>query len=176
VKTRLLSAGLVAALFLAAQAGAGGDDWKTFTWEAGKCSALLPGTPKAQKQSTKLPDGSVLDIYMQLVDKGNRAYILSYLDIAALKAANEDAIQKALDNGRDQAAANLGGKVVSDMKRKLETFPGREIHIDAPGLGLYRARMYVVRGRLYQIVVLGPRDVALSKESTRYLDSLKLTK
>jgi hypothetical protein len=176
MKTRLLAAGLVAALLLTAAARAGGDEWKTFTWEAGKCSALLPGTPKAQKQTTKLPDGSPLDIYMQMVDKGNRAYILSYLDSPGLAAATDDVIQKALDNGRDQAAKNLGGTVVKDMQRKLDKFPGREIHIDAPGLGLYRARMYVVRGRLYQIVVLGPRDVALSKESTRYLDSLKLTK
>src|SRR5262249_39144714 len=151
VKIRLLTAGLVAALLLTAEAGAGGDDWKTFTWDAGKCTALMPGAPKPQKQTTKLPDGSMLDIYMQLVDKGNRAYILSYLDAPALAAATDDVIQKALDNGRDQAAKNLGGKVVSDKQIKLETFPGREIHIDAGALGLYRARMFVVRGRLYQI-------------------------
>jgi hypothetical protein len=176
VKSRFIGAGVVAALLLTAQAGARQDVWMTFTWEAGKCSALLPGTPKLEKKTTTLPDGGTLDIYIQLVDKGNRAYILSYLDAPALASAADDVIQKALDNGRDQAAANLGGKVVSDTKRKLGTYPGREIHIEAPGLGLYRARMYLVRGRLYQIVVLGPRDVALSKESTSYLDSFKLTK
>jgi hypothetical protein len=176
VKSRLLGAGLIAALLLAAQADAEPDEWKTFTWEMGKCSVLLPGVPKLQRQTTKLPDGSSLDIYMQLVDKGNRAYILSYLDAPALAAASEEAIQKALDNGRDQAAANLRGKVVGDLKCKLGQFPGRELLIEVPQFGLYNARMYLVRGRLYQIVVLGPHEVAVSLESTRYLESFKLTK
>ncbi len=176
MKIRLLATALAAALVLALTAQAGGDDWKVFTWEAGKCEQLLPGTPRPQKQTTKLIDGSTLDIYMQLVDKGNRAYILSYLDVPALAGAKEKDIQTALDNGRDQAAAKLNGKVVSDMKRNLGTYPGREIHIEVPNLGLYRARMYIVQGRLYQSVVLGPRDVVLGAMSDRYLDSFKLLK
>ena len=45
-----------------------------------------------------------------------------------------------------------------------------------PDKGLSRVKAFVVDDKLCTVGILAPREAALSKESERYLDSLKLSK
>ena len=48
--------------------------------------------------------------------------------------------------------------------------------MEAPAVGFYRARLYLVGQRLYQVVVAGPREDIQGQDADRYLNSLKLKK
>jgi hypothetical protein len=66
--------------------------------------------------------------------------------------------------------------LISEKTVKLGDSPGREIHIETPTAGTYRARLYLVERRLYQVVVLAPKEVATSEASDWFLESFQLTK
>jgi hypothetical protein len=167
MKTRFALLGLFACL-LAATARAGDPaDLKEFTSKEGGFTIMMPGTPKEMKVSGQT---------MFLIDQGTKGYLVSYLDNAALGNAAADVVKKSLENGRDAAVASFKGKLLSTKEVKLGDYPGLEFQIEAPKLGIYRSRIYQVKDRLYQVVVMGPTDAATSKLADRFLDSFKLTK
>jgi hypothetical protein len=136
----------------------------------------LPGEPERRKIRTKSASGVELEQHSFVVGIKTTAYLISYQDDANLVNAGARVIARALDNARDVTVAILKGKLKAEKSIKFAGYPGREIQIETPKLGIYRARVYVVGKRLYQVVVLGPEKFALSRESSRYLDSFKLTK
>jgi hypothetical protein len=163
----------VAAVSLALPAAVSAQpDWKEYTWKAGGCSVLLPGAPTEQTRQV----GGGQTVHLLSAEVGKVAYVLSYAETPKLAKATAEDIEKAFAHARDQAVTQFKGKVIGEAERKLNGHPGREILIEAPGLGVYRVRLYLVGPRLYQVIVLGPREVALGKESDRYLDSFRLTK
>jgi hypothetical protein len=88
-----------------------------------------------------------------------------------------DLPEQLLDDSREGALDNLGGKLVSEKEIKLGKHAGREILIEvAKQDRLFRVRVYLVENRLYQTVVFGPPKFVKSKEAERYLDSFKLLK
>jgi len=42
------------------------------------------------------------------------------------------------------------------------------------GRQLFRARVYLIEQRLYQVVVFGTKEAATSKDADKFLDSFKL--
>jgi hypothetical protein len=164
--TPLLFAGLLAAVSEAAQT-----EWKEFVWREGRCSILMPGEPR----ELKIPTGGVGDTFIRMVEKGNNAWAVTYLDVPGMDKAPKDVITQALVNGRDGAAKSTNGKLLSDRDIKLGEHPGKEFELELPGGMLrYRSRVYIVSGRLYQMVVTGPRDVVQGREADRFLESFKL--
>ena len=149
--------------------------WKTFTSKEGRFSVLLPGEPKETKQNIGSADKMVIQT-QYLIEQGNLGYLVSFQDTPGLEKPEMHA--KVLDNGRDGAVKNLNGKLLSETKLTLDKkYIGLECLIDVPKFkGLYRLRMFIVGDRLYQLVVLGPKEVVTSKESDQYLDSFQLTK
>jgi hypothetical protein len=141
--------------------------FETFTPKSGGFTVLLPGTPKEQTNRNGM--------HLYVVDKGKSAYLASYLDVPALAKADEETQKKALVNGRKAAETNLKGKLVSEKSITLDKkYPGLEYLIDTPR-GYYRSRTYLVKGRLYQVVVVAPQEEATSKATDELLDSFKLS-
>ena len=84
-------------------------------------------------------------------------------------------LRKVFDSSRDGAVANLEGKLVSESDIKLGDYPGREIRIGVEdGKQVFRARVYLVDRRLYQVVVFGSKEAATSKQADKFFDSFKL--
>jgi hypothetical protein len=83
-------------------------------------------------------------------------------------------LKQIFDSSRDGAVGNLEGNLASEKDIKLGKHPGREIQIVAGGKRLFRARVYLVDQRLYQVVVFGTKEAATSKEADKFLDSFKL--
>lgn len=149
-------------------------DWKEFTSKEGLFRVLMPGTPKQHTAEAESDFGKGV-LHMNTAQADRTLYGAHYLDYPAeIKKAP---IQKVLDASRDGALANLEGKLVSEKDIKLDKYPGREVQIEvAEGKRLFRARVYLVEQRMYQVVVFGTKAAATSKEADKFIDSFTLTK
>jgi hypothetical protein len=147
-------------------------DWKEFASQEGRFKVLMPGTPKQGKAETESDFGKGV-LHMNTVQAGRTMYGANYCDFPA--KIKKVPIKQVLDSSRDGAVANLEGKLVSEKDIKLDKRPGREVQIEvAGGKPLFRARVYLVEQRLYQVVVFGTKEAATSKKADKFLDSFKL--
>jgi hypothetical protein len=161
----------VAILVTALQAG-DSPEWKEFASKDGRFKVLMPGTPKQEQAETESDFGKGI-LHMNALQEGKTMYGANYCDFPA--EIKKVPLKKLFDASRDGAVANLEGKRAGEKDIKLGEYPGREILIDvAGGKRLFRARVYLVDQRLYQVVVFGTRQAATSKEADRFLDSFKL--
>lgn len=152
---------------LAAPASAG--EMKEYVWKEGQCAILLPGEPQVKKNSLQ-------------VIAGEGIYLVHYLDRELGKKGpltekdKAESAEEALGKTRDELVKSLGGKLLGESKVKLGEHPGRELLIDAKALGLYRVRLYLAGPRVYQVVLVGPRELVRSKAGDRYFESFRLVK
>jgi hypothetical protein len=146
----------------------------TFTSKEGGFSVLMPGKPTEKVTTAKDPAGRDVETTLFIVDLKTVAYLASYTERPDLATVTADGKNAALENGRDAVVKGLNGKLLTDKRITLGNNPGREFQIEVPNLGVYRSRTYLVGGRFYQVVVMGPQDVATSKAADQFLDSFKL--
>jgi hypothetical protein len=147
-------------------------EWKEFTSKEGHFKVVMPGTPKQQQFDTESDFGKGV-LHMNSVQAGKTIYGANYCDFPA--EIRKAPIKKVYDSSRDGAVANLEGKLVGEKEITLGKYPGREIQIEvAGGKQLFRARVFLVEQRLFQVVVMGTKEAAISKEADKFLDSFKL--
>lgn len=132
--------------------------WKEFSSDAGGFTVLMPGTPTGSTQELetdlgKVPQGR----FMLFTDTA--VYIINYSDLPV--SSDDPAIVRgALDAGRDTALAEQPGtKLLGEKEVVLDGQTGREwlFHNDS---ALLMVRAYFVKGRLYQVMIGAPHDVA----------------
>ena len=146
--------------------------WKEFASQKGRFKVLMPGTPKQEQAETESDFGKGV-LHMNTAQAGKTMYGANYCDFPA--KIKKVPLKQVLDSSRDGAVANLEGNLASEKDMKLGKHPGREIRIGvAGGKRLFRARVYLVEQRLYQVVVFGTKKAATSKEADKFLDSFKL--
>jgi hypothetical protein len=152
------------------------DKWETYSSKGGKYSVSLPGKPTESDKPIDSAAGEIT-IHMALLSPNNDlAYLVTYNDYpdAALAGTDKEGM---LDGVRDGNLKSFGGKVASEKKMTIgkDKFPGREILLEKAGeTTVYRARMYLVNNRLYQVVIVASKDVATSKDTDKYLESFKV--
>jgi hypothetical protein len=148
---------------------------KKYKSEDGNFSIELPGVPKAQRVPVNPENekGAKQVQYVYGVDDG--AYLVSYQDNPNLEEADEKAQAEALKTAQESLGKTFG-KLLSEKPIKLlDKYPGREFEYEIPGQkGRYRSRMYMVDGRLYQVIVVGAEAFASSKTAEAVLDSFAL--
>lgn len=142
-----------------------------FASKEGKFTVAMPAKPS--EKTSKIPtDAGQLELHIFVLDQKDRAYLVTYSDYpAGTVAGNADKILAGVIEGN---AKSLKSKVASEEKITLgkKKHPGREIKIEMPDKkGLYRARIYLVGDRLYQVVALGPDEFAKGKAVDDYLKS-----
>jgi len=151
-------------------------EWQLFSPEGGKFQVTVPGKPRELQQQITLPDGKAT-VYMFAVEPDpNSAYLSSYVDLSS-DPLPADRLKQALDGCQDGNAKSLKGTVQSQKEITIgkAKHPGREIVIVVPEKKqVYRARVYMVGGRLYQVVALGSKEFAESKDTDKFLGSFKL--
>jgi len=149
-------------------------EWKEFTSKEGGFKVVMLGRPKQQQFDTESDFGKGV-LHMNRVQVGETIYGANYCDFPA--EIKKTPIKKVYDSSRDGAVANLEGKLVSEKEIKLGKHSGREIRIEVGGgKQLFRARVFLIEQRLYQIVVMGTKEAATSKEADKFLESFKLDK
>ncbi len=141
----------------------------------GKFSVTLPDKP-AEKTNKVKTDVGELDLHSFLVDQNDRAMVVMYSDYPAgsVGAANADKVLAGCIEGN---VKSLKGKLASEEKITTgkAKHVGREIRIEMPDKkGIYRARLFLVGDRLYQVVALGPDDFAKGKAVDAFLNSFAI--
>jgi hypothetical protein len=150
---------------------------KPFVSQAGGFRATLPGTPKEQKQAVDTAAGKI-DINIFLHEDNDVATTVMYSDYpeAMMKLADPD---KVLEGGVDGAIKNTKGDLLSKRDISINGYPGKEFEaaMVAPNGQklIYRARIYLVNARLYQLIQAGPRDSLTPKQSQDFFKSFSLT-
>ena len=147
--------------------------WKEFSSPEGRFSVLLPGTPTKTTQKVN-SDLGVITLYLFTFNQENISYNVTCSDypesIFKIKS-----IDKFLDDYRDGAVAGVRGKLVSETKISLGTYPGREVIIEVnDGRILACIRFYMVKTRLYQVSVATQKENPQLTNVTRFLESFKL--
>lgn len=165
-----------AVLCLFANVGRADDEELTkFTSKAGKFSVSLPGKP--MEQTKKVPAGGMdIDMFMFIVaPSDDRVYLVTYSDYdkALVTDDNKDAI---LDGAAKGSITNLKGKTLKNEEITIGKHPGRELLVELPNKSQYRAQIYLVNNRLYQVVALGPKSFVKSETTDDYFKSFKLAK
>jgi hypothetical protein len=171
MKLRALLTGLAVVMLLGA---ADQPTLKEFTSKEGGFSVLLPGEPRETVKSIKAPDGKteVQRTYVCAPDP-KTVYLVLEREMRALANAGPEAAKKTLEAGCKSAEEVLKGKLISKEPITLGKHPGLEFRIESKD-GVYRARAYIVNGRMYQVTLTAPKDVVNSKAADEYLGSFKL--
>ena len=116
-------------------------------------SVLLPGKPKTEVQDLDTEIGKVTN-HMYLVDAPGVSYAVMYAEFPA-PVTDPEVARGMFDNARMLAVAALRGVVKSETEITLSGYLGRELLVSMPGgLGLLRARMYMVDQFFYQAITL----------------------
>jgi hypothetical protein len=168
---RLLCA-LVALPLLAGPLAAGGEKtkWVKISPEGANCEILFPAKPK------EMPGKGMTQFLLER-EGGKAALLLQIQDLPKeLDIGNAAAVKLALDAGRDALKTLFkGGKLLVDKDVKVNgKYPGRDVDIDIPDLGIYRVRMILTGPKLYQVTALGPKDYLNGAEAKKFRGSFKL--
>ncbi len=163
----------VLAIMLLGAATASAQEWKEHRSDDCRCSALFPGTPQAQTQ--RMPSNfGPLESKMIMLDIKNVAfYGVAYVDYPKDATSKP---QETLNAARDGAVSKVKGTLKSENKITMNGYPGRELRIDAPGEAVLLARIYLVKERLYQTIVVTKVAQVDSPENKKFLESFKFDK
>jgi hypothetical protein len=163
---------LAAVVIVAVSALADEPKWKEFVSKPGRFKVLMPDTPEQDSGETESDYGKGT-LHMHTAQAGKALFGAHYTDFPA--AIRKLPLKQVYDSSRDGAVANLKGKLLSEKDVKLGKYPGREIRIEVKGgARLFRARVFLVDRRLYQVVVFGTKETATSKDADRFLSSFRL--
>jgi len=146
-------------------------EWKKFTSKEGRFKVLMPATPKPRQHETESDFGKGT-LIMAVAEHAGGMFSAGFCDFP--EEIKKVPVDRVLDSSRDGCVANLAGKLVSDKKIKLGDHPGRDIQVEIDGKHIFRARVYLVGPRLYQVVVFGPKQLATSKDAEKFLNSFEL--
>jgi hypothetical protein len=131
------------------------DSWKLFEPKDAGFSVKMPVMPTEKKQSVKTATGK-LDVILHIADGRNDSlFVVSYSDFDKADLKKKEDVEKRLEQARDGAIASARGKLRSDDKIKLKEHSGREIVIEKDGEVVVKMRIFLVKNRLYQVMVLG---------------------
>ncbi|MEM9244238.1 MAG: hypothetical protein AAGA67_00640 [Cyanobacteria bacterium P01_F01_bin.153] len=153
-----------------------GQGWHRYQSPKGAASVLFPEEPKADVNQIETPNGKTEIFLARHADnRQGRVYLFSHNAIPVPKNSYLD-IEKALNASRDSLAKGISATVTSEVKLRLNGFPGREIRLTRPGQFAAKARIFYANGVLYQAVV-GAEDTKLDNEAVMtFLKSIQLKK
>jgi hypothetical protein len=153
--------------------------WQEFSSEEGWFAVSMPDTPVEQQQNQPSDAGDItLHIFMAEAEEA--AYAVMYFDFPAFGLpTTEQDIEKALDNGRDGALANMSATLVSEERVSLGDHTGRhvvyEISEDTiPGGGEGVMRFFLIDGRVFQLLAIGAKGQLPAQNVTKFLDSFQV--
>jgi hypothetical protein len=164
---------VLVSLFLFVLAGCKPVPWTEFKSKDGNFSVLLPGTPTESVQ-TLTAQSEQIDVQFYTLTTGNTAYMVSYSDYPA-SIFQTTPIKSILDGARDGAVKNSQGRLINETDIVLGTYPGRELNVESSdGTNVMRAHLFVVKERLYQVIVITAKGRASSPDLKKFLDSFQL--
>lgn len=144
--------------------------WSLFTAKYGGFSVMLPGKPTATSLESGEAQGTGLTLELQT---GEFKYLIVYRDYPASVIESSPAKDQHLQMTAEKAIALTGGKLLSSKPVSLGEYPGREVKSELNN-GFTYSRRYLVKQRLYLLMLSAPDDKAGSENAAKFFDSFKL--
>ncbi len=133
---------------------------------------LMPQSPSETVQSVNTPAGTIV-IHLYYVNLEKAAFAVSFNDLPEKEPGSSADPQQVLASSRDGFLQTTGGKLASDKELKSGKYPCREYEVEA-GEMVYFTRAYLVKKRLYQVMIALSTDKRRSGIVPKYLDSFRL--
>jgi hypothetical protein len=142
--------------------------WTRFSPPNGSFIVLMPGSPKEDKETEKNSDGTT-ESYTYTVETRIGAFLVGYTDFSDDISSVDS--ERLLD-AAGQGFTTNGGKLLSQENLSMNGHPGREVtYTDQDGT-TSKARIFIVRQRLYQLHAIASQ----SQDVKKFFDSFKLIK
>lgn len=143
-------------------------DWKKFTSEKGDFSIMLPGTPTEQTGTSNTKgDTHIFDLNKGVVD-----YSIIYIDFdESVTWMSPDQVLNGFVNAGIKG--DKKNKVLGERHITLGEYPGRAVTYQTPDGVVAKARVYLVKQRLYQETVVATAKDINAKETDDFLGSLQ---
>jgi hypothetical protein len=173
-KTVIFASALLLAIGLLACSGA--PKFSEFKSEAGKFTVMAPAVLLEETQTLETQAGKI-DLHVFSTQSDDIGYFVSYCDYPQeiVQRGNPETM---LDGSRDGALSNAKGTLVSETKITLEGHPGRELLMEAKDesgrSATIKGRLFMVKNRLYQVMVVAPKARESGDVMDRFIKSFKL--
>jgi hypothetical protein len=160
--------------FMGLVSGIGAQDDKPsekYVSKDGKYTAAFPGKPTPK--SMKVGD---VDLHCAILQKGEGVFSVFFTDVKQI-AGKLTKPKEILDGGQKGVVANFKAKLISskDFDFGKQKYPARELVAEKDGNTL-RFQIILAGNRLYQVFVVGPKDMVMGKEADDFLKSFEITK
>jgi hypothetical protein len=154
-------------------------DWKTTTSQEGRFTVALPPGKSSTDRETIDAGPAKIELSGPRVDltAGGGSFVVLYGDVpAGLKTLSPQDLLAAVNAHRAKPIVNA--KVIRDDKVQLDGNPGRDWAVEAQGANppyVVRQRTYLVKGRLYQVCILGNPEKIPREAVQAFFESFRLT-
>ena len=146
--------------------------WRTFTPPQGGFSVSFPSEPTSDT-SVEIPaPGLRIVTHSFEVDTDDHTFSVAYNDLP--ESLQRRAPSALLDGGVKGAVANIHGRLLQHSEISLGAYPGREFRAQAHDGLVMHARLFVVRHRVYHVLVVSKNDKAFRAEVFSFLESFRL--
>ena len=144
----------------------------------GNFSVKAPVTLEEMPQSIDISSGKK-ETHTYLAEKDGIAYVATYI-VFDESSFSQGSLEDMLNNARDSMVNSVSGKLAMETRITLGDYPGRDVTISYTTTdgkdGLIRARLYLVKPNLYQVMVLVDKGQENTASVSSFLDSFKLLK
>jgi hypothetical protein len=149
--------------------------WKKFVSLEGKFTISMPaGKPESYKIIVDTEFGPTYLILFMLDNKDGFIYSVSFIDHYP-EFFQRKSRESILDDTRNGAISNVQGKLLSELPTSIKDFPGRYFTFESSnGKMIFKAKIFLVDRRLYDIMVGAPKEKQSSYNLKRFLDSFHL--
>lgn len=148
--------------------------WKEFKSLEGGYSICMPGAPKLETRLANTAAGPV-DLHFASVDQQSVSYGVAYGDYP-VSLVQASVPEKILDGVRNGMVSGLQGTLLAEEIISNTGNPGRDLRVATPdGKGTVRCRIFLVKNRVFQLIVVTTKEKSFSNNILKFLDSFKLT-
>jgi hypothetical protein len=169
--------GLLLSLMLAPVAArAQADEWQTVVAPDLRCRLEMP-SPAAKSEAGEKEKGNVAPRQSWESRRGQQIFDFDYADYETGWFSSHDTKQMARDLGRGEAEKAFPTpkfKYLRDEAVTLQGWDGYALDIEDPAGAGVMMRTYIVRDRLYRLLVTAEADMKSKGEALRFVDSFKV--
>ncbi|MCX5830569.1 MAG: hypothetical protein NT140_01515 [Deltaproteobacteria bacterium] len=148
-------------------------EWKTFVPDDKRFTAQFPTDPSREPNIVVNAPGGKVELIQYMSKSKDTLYAVTYGDFPS-KAFIGRSSEQILDNARNGCAANLQGKITSEVIISLGNYPGREITIKVEPNTVVTAQIVLKNNRIYQVMVVSPSDKLFTSQRKEFFNSFKI--
>jgi hypothetical protein len=138
----------------------------------------MPGQPKILSKDLQLNDGGTTQMWFAVGQESENSktfYASAYMDFPLSGTVDKPLAQSALDAGIQNLINSGNRQELGRSRFALDGNPAQEVRYRSPK-GTGRARAFLVKNRLYILMVETDREAEYQTKMTNFLQSFKLLK